>query len=292
MLSGNISERLIKSFFLDPDGCDSVVKLEHLQHHLNSCAYNSDPKSFDDNKKLSRNDFESMYNCSSHLLHRVSEMIHQPEHFRDTIHRQKQKLEAQDNHITQLNDEINRLRLLVSGQQNNVAMTVPSLWTKQWQKICNMKISKDKPNIFESSTEDNGATVQLLNSLQPSNSSFKVEILQQGVISIGLTSTDHPIHNSMGTAMGYYEDSIGYCSKGSIVVDSKEASVSRNWQIGEIIECGIIFPYNFVNCGNQIVTAYFTKNNELAKVTIKMPSENFFPTIMIDFGIGKVKYLN
>ena len=234
-----------------------------------------------------------MYSCSSHLIHRMSETIHQPEHFRDTIYRQKQKLDTQDNQIAKLNDEVNRLRILVSGQQKNIAMTVPSMWTKQWQKICNMKISKDNPNIFESSTDDNGATAQLLNPLQPTNSSFKVEILKQGVISIGLTSTDHPIHNSMGTAMGYYEDSVGYCSRGSIIVDRKETTVSRNWQIGEIIECGIIFPYNFVNYGNQIVTVYFTKNNELvSKVMTKMPSENFFPTIMIDFGIGKVKYLN
>lgn len=273
----------------DQHGCESVMNLEQLPHHIIICEYNSNSESFVDGTKLKTIDI--LCYCPAHLVNQMSERTTRLEEYQETINRQQQMLTAQKNQIAILKDEVSHLRLY--HQQEEKTKADPSTWTKQWQKICNMKISNDRPNYFEGSTEDNGASAQLQQFLHPMNPSFKVEIIEQGVMSVGLTSTDHPLHNSMSVAMGYYENSIGYRSAGTMTIDTKEIKVGRNWQVGDLIECGIIFPHNFVNDGKQIVTVFFKKNRQVVgEVNVKMPRENLFPTIQIDFKLGKLKYLS
>lgn len=239
------------------------------------------------NMKMARREYEGN-NCFIHLANLVSRQGEEITKLNDVVGRQVKE-------ITELNDGLNRARCQLKSSENVVirqqqelqSLTLYNKPPNSHWGILDMKISLGQSHVLECDDKNNSAAAKLVHPLEPSNSSFKIQILNtSGKIGIGLTRKGLPTYN----APLFIEGSVGCFSNGSVSLDGKWQKTLKEWRNGDIIECGIKFPNNFMNDGTKSVDVYFSVNEgKVFKKDMEMPQGGFFPSIYISKG-EKVKY--
>lgn len=157
----------------------------------------------------------------------------------------------------------------------------------KWQELCHIKVHYEFDyQILEVEGEPIHAFAQSFSTLEPSNPSFKIKILNfeySKYMAVGLSSKGHPSDK----IPGLYPNSIGYDSTGDLVNDRKSNKVGNEWKVSDVIECGIKFPKDFINTENTKVKIYFKKNEQLiSETSLRMPKDSYFPTIYIFEGVS------
>ncbi len=242
--------------FSESYGCNTTIKLENLQNHVNLCKFSPNIQITCDKGcglKIAQKEYEN-HHCIAHLANLV-------------IDQQEQ--------ISQLKAEVTILR----KQQI-------------WQKFDGITINEQ--NIFElQNSKENDEIAQSSYPLTSQYFYFEIKVLQMGdgnAIAIGLTCKEYP----NGQLPGWDKGSIGYHSDdGRIFIESGQGKTfGPLWQTGDIIGCGIKFPRNFSGNENDTVKVYFTRNNYLiGEKSARIPNGGFFPTIGMD-GIGDKVIVN
>lgn len=172
----------------------------------------------------------------------------------DQKHNFQRMINLLQQQIIQLNDEMHRVEVPLN-----------------WQVCSKIKISFDHPNVLEVLGDSSSGLAQSAYPLDSTTPCFKVQILY-GVSVIGLTRKERT------ATTGFRHMSLGY-SSGRIWVDADDEVAGVNWKNGDIIECGIKFPNNFVNDGTMYVEVYFCLNRKLVACKLyKMPTDGLYPT--------------
>lgn len=244
-----------------------------MENHCRSCKYNQNAEFICDkgcNLKITRREYE-MNNCFAHLANKMA-------HQEDTILKLRLHLSDQKHHfdrtINLLQEQITQLNYQVNHEEVQL----------KWKVCSKIKISFDQPNILEVLGDSSSGLAQSLYSLDSAKPCFKVQILY-GVSMIGLTRKERT------TTIGFRHMSLGY-SSGRVWVDADDESIGPNWKNGDIIECRIKFPNNFINDGSMYVEVYFSLNNKLVtRKLYQMPRDGLFPTCYMT-RYAKLKYFN
>lgn len=166
--------------------------------------------------------------------------------------------------------------------------------TPKWRVCENINTFIDRPQILEHGGSYYSALAQTLCSLEPTSSRFKIKVLKKfNHIVMVLTPIGELYAND--PYPGFSDKSTGYES-GQIHVNNAYQKVGDEWKNGDIIECGIKFPENFVNDGETEVEVYFSINGRLTvKKVMIMPLHGFFPTVYMENGSGdaaRIEFLN
>lgn len=165
-----------------------------------------------------------------------------------------------------------------------------SVSTVKWQVINNMI---DKKNILSTAKKLYGCSgtlgyVQSRYYLEPTKSYCKIRMLNSSCKSswIGLTCK---VEGQFSFSLRI---SFIYASDGEVIVHNKHVLNGSAWKQGDVIECGITFPKNFIDNGNDKVLVYFTKNEEIVfKKPFKIRCNELFPTIQT-FNDTRIEYIN
>lgn len=293
----------------EPDGCEKIIKLEHLKNHQTNCEYSPNLIVCDKGCNLTVKRCEYQLDCIEHLAdrsrsqdekfcsivyalndHQCQEMITlnaEVNHLQAQVSKLSRNLISQQKLITKLNGEIKRIRPDDDDairKQSNTPIRIP-----QWQKSFNVKTSTDQPNILNFGHNPGSAFAQSLHPLNKENRCFKTQLLSNCghdsiAICIGLTQKCHPID----IPPGHSDGSIGYRCCGTLYYDKCESISSTACKVNDIIECGIKFSKNFFNDGCHSVLVYFSRNGKaFMKKVIRMPVDGLFPTIfMFDIHLG------
>lgn len=304
LLSMNQCQCLRIFVFIESEGCEEVVKLEHLQAHLTTCEYISITCDKGCNLQMIRREYRAN-DCFTHFKEHVRKYEHQlsPEirlvlsnqiAYNECLIKNQQeentKLVEENKKLKTENKKVEGLQKQLQTLQNqleNCNFTSKSQYAPSitWYWIENMKIDSDLPNILEHEDRDVKSSIAQLNSsLIPKNNSFKVEILAGSEagsnIRIGLACR--------GKSFGYYP----YIACNNNYIPSSIPHIVDD----DIIECGIKFPANFVQSAETQVSVYFIVNGQY-EGQVRMPKYGFFPTILFELGEGnvskpKIKYLS
>lgn len=294
--------------FSEPEGCTTVLQLEHLNSHQGSCEFSTNLEMVcDKGCNLTVKQCKYQHNCLVHLADRLraqdekiydlTQIVTKFNEETIQLHAQLSKLSrgvtSQQKRITKLNGELNRLRPQNEELHelcNDSTVPAPAA-PPQWQKCFNMNVSIDQPNILEFGHSPGSAFAQSLQSLNEANLCFQTQILSDCGpnsigIGIGLTQKGHPAD----VPPGHSEGSIGYRCCGQLYYDKCESVASHACKVNDIIECGIKFlRINSCNSGYRSVVVYFSKNGlAFLKKVIRMPLDGLFPTIfMFDIHLGR-----
>lgn len=228
---------------------------------------------------MNRREYE-INNCFSYLANRVSVQEMEIKNLRQEFCDQKDHF---DGIVNSLQEAIKKLNDDVSHQLRDI--TVPSdkinnsFRSVEWQLSDNVKMDEkyvltvDEPSIF--------GFVQLAYALVPTKPSFKIYLLDSDnwssqLIWIGLTPNGHPI--TLTAKVG----SIIYRAIGSVDVVGENINTTPKWKVGDIIECGIKFPTNFINDGEHSASVYFSNNERIIfEKPFTIPKDGLFPTIRL-----------
>lgn len=164
--------------------------------------------------------------------------------------------------------------------------------TAMWQ-VCdnmNISISINQPNILEFGNDNSKSSFAQSFLYLESRKSFKIQILNaRGIIGIGLTRKGHPIDEIPG-----FHEGFGYSSIGLLDVRRKSEKVGTKWKVGDIIECGIEFPWMNIDesdiTGNIAEICVLRNGQLITKTQVEMPDDGFFPTVYMDSAGAKVLY--
>lgn len=156
----------------------------------------------------------------------------------------------------------------------------------KWRMFDNMRIDS---TILQPEDVNLLAFAESFYPLNPTYSSFKIEILSLSDVTVGLVGEDRS---------QWSMPCVEYRSNGSIFFGVYDISHVNNecghkFQVGDIIECGVIYPLNFTNSGiMDRVVVYFSHNGQLLiERFVAVPPSGFFPRIFM-CGESKVKYLS
>lgn len=170
----------------------------------------------------------------------------------------------------------------------------------EWQHRYNIKI--DELNILRVDNYEHSPIgfVQSDYCLKPTKPSFKISSHSSGlgelydILWIGLTPAiqcnTYPFY-----AATIPSESFVYGNHGQIIADGDRLPVKSKWKWNDndIIECGIKFPENFVNDGNQSAAVYFCRNEDLIfEKVLAISCDKFFPTISFVGQYTRVRYIN
>lgn len=209
-------------------------------------------------------------NCFSHLGNRINSQENEIKKLRAELSEQKEHFERIIN---------------ASGSKSSSIVYTPLKWL-----VCyNTKI--EEPNILKVNNPSTFGFVQSDNFLETTKSSFKVHLSGtkhwRHLIWIGLTRRGH--RSDRDPERG----SIVYCGGGLVIADTENIPMGPEWKDGDVIECGIKFPKNFINDGNHNAPVYFHRNDELVFVKpFQIPRDGLFPTICFAGKNARVKYIN
>lgn len=197
-----------------------------------------------------------------------------------------------NNCFTHLAKEITKLKLVLSLQQEEIAelrYESDITWNGplKWQQTQNMCISQLNILKMDGNPNFNFGFAQSDHALEPTKRRFKIRLstpMDSIKIWIGLTRKGYPPKTVSE------KQSIRY--QGQYVKDDAENHlVFLKCKNGDVIECGIEFPKDFINDGNCNASAYLSVNRKstLRKQLI-LPKDGFFPTIFLRDSFVKVRY--
>lgn len=244
----------------EQEGCGAIIKLESLEHHISKCEYNLNEKVVCDkgcNMTVTRQEYQ-VNNCFNHLAKEITQL--------------KLLLSHQQEEIAELRYESD---ILLNGPLN-------------WQQTQNMCINK--PNILkmDDNPNFNFGFAQSDHALEPAMSSFKVQLstcTESSVkIWIGLT------RNGFLPRTVSEMPSIRY--QGHYVKDDTDNHlIFLKCKNGDVIECGIEFPKDFIDNGSCSASVYLCVNQKsIFRKNVSIPKNGFFPTIFLRDNFVRVKY--
>ncbi|XP_037027733.1 E3 ubiquitin-protein ligase NRDP1-like isoform X2 [Bradysia coprophila] len=275
----NLWSKLEVRCHMDSMGCDTIVPLENLKSHLTVCTYKPNMTVVCDkgcNLVMTRLEYQK--SCFAHLSTYLSDKF-------------EKELEEMKNQIEQLNGKINRQGESMARLVARTSAATPKL---TWRRIYNMNMSSDEPNILEPLNTNSfcWAFVQFTR-LETSTTSCRIQVMNIGddeYVVIGLAH-----HKHFDELPGHRVGSIGYYSRGEIVVNGKAEVGLEKWKNGDIIECGVLFQNNSLNDDFVTGEVYFSINRKtVTKKKMKIPHDGFFPTIRMGSfskSVPKVEYL-
>lgn len=160
--------------------------------------------------------------------------------------------------------------------------TIPS----KWQELCNLKLSSDEDGqVLEVEGQSLHAFAQSTSVLGPTNPHFKIKLMNFDhfkYMAVGFSSKGHLTDQ----VPGLYEQSMGYDSTGDLIANNISKKVGMEWKVGDVIECGIKYPDNFVDNRRVNVKLYFKRNEQfVAETKVLMPTGGYFPTIYMFEGV-------
>lgn len=287
--------------YTEPQGCQAVINLEKLALHVSSCEYNSSSKTVCDkgcNMKVTRQEYE-INNCFSHLANKVKEqemeiikaghdLSNQKEYFERIVNRlqdENRKLNDEigsqykeiNNELSHIRSQLEHFQNALSNQQQHTTqlsdISSTSLRPLKWQKCFNVKITKS--NILKLNNTLSalfvGGFVQSDYPLEPAKSTFKIHLLSiSEAYRIGLIQRTHE------------SEFIYYDCFGCINFSGVKVHDGPKWEVGDVIECGVKFPKNFVSDGNQSAIVYVSKNDErIFEKSITIPKDGLLPMISL-----------
>lgn len=164
-----------------------------------------------------------------------------------------------------------------SIQRDEEFMKVIDATPGKWQICENMKTTTEQPLILEYDANQQDAFAQAFLALAPTTPAFRIKVLNvDRYITIGLTRKGHPTNIPVGVT----NKSIGFFNDGCVYVNSEWQYIGKEWINGDIIECRIIFPENFVNDGKTNVEVNFIHNGQLIfSKYVEMPMDGFHPSV-------------
>lgn len=160
--------------------------------------------------------------------------------------------------------------------------TTPS----RWQVLCNLKLLNDQNDqVLEVDDQSFHAFAQSNCALEPTNPHFKIKLLNFDYfkyMAIGLSSKGH----LTDVVPGLYEQSVGFDSTGDLIVNKISKKVGKEWKVGDVLECGIRYPNNFLDSQRASVKLYLKINEQLVTETkVLMPTNGYFTTIYMYEGV-------
>lgn len=244
-------------FFSESKGCQTIVPLEHLQHHLTNCVFNHSEEASCD---IRISEYEAT-NCLTDLANRQREEITK---LNAKIDRQREEIKEltiagsnQRKEINKLSDEVVRSANIIQRQQEEITkLSDQQISDKsavvvnakpKWRISTKMNTSIGQPQFLEH-VGRGFALAQLFFCLKPSTNSFQIKVLNVAAnnkIAIGLTPKEHPVYIEPGLT----DTSAGYSSYKYVNVNNKRKSVGQAWEIDDVIECSIKCSYNFKDDG-------------------------------------------
>lgn len=184
-------------------------------------------------------------------------------------------------------EDHNEKSFLNAGMDSPLGQQIPDLnmfinTTPKWHALCNLKeYNEGKDRVLEVDGKSLHAFAQSFCALEPENPSFKIKLLHfdyYKYMAIGFSCKGHPIDKIPGLC----EQSIGYDSSGDLIVDQKSKKVGSQWNVGDVIECGVKFPKNFTNNESACAKLYFNRNDQLVSETkVSIPKNGYFPTVYV-----------
>lgn len=157
----------------------------------------------------------------------------------------------------------------------------------KWKVYDNVKTKKT--NILKVSNPSTFGFVKSEYPLEPARPFFKVHVL-------GIENKNYRY-----TFIGLYPKiqtdrtpaAVVYTDAGTIGINDDIVDNGPKWKVGDIIECGIKFPNNFIDYENHSVTLYLSRNEELI---YELPSVRIakdgllFPSIRLEGEDCSFKY--
>lgn len=270
-----VFKRLTNHIFAEHFGCTSTIKLENLESHRANCIYK--PETIlvcDKGCNLTMTRLEYQKPCVDHLASNFSIQVR-----------------AMKNKINELNSQLRRQREAIT----RLIRGTGSLLELNWEQSHNMKVSDDDPNVMELIHPDPFCFgFAQFNHLDRTNPFFRIRVLnlvESAYVVVGLTHKNH-----MAELPGRNVGSIGYYSRGELVVNGKAEFGYMSWDDEDIVEWGVIYPNVPTNAEFTFGEVYFKINSHLiVKKRMKIPSEGFFPTIRIgsfSSSVPKIEHLS
>lgn len=236
------------------------MKLENLGNHASKCEYNinlNEEIVCDNgcNMTITRQEYRES-NCLTHLAKEVTKL--------------KVLLSRQQEEITELRYESD---ILLNGPL-------------KWQFTQNMHIKEPNLLKMDDNPNFNFGFAQSDHALEPTRSCFKIHLstLMDCVkVWIGVTRKGYPPKTVSE------KQSIRY--QGHYVKDDPDNHlVFLKCKSGDVIQCGIEFPEDFIN-GNHSAPIYLSVNQKfIFRKTFVIPNDGFFPTVFLRDTFVKVRY--
>ncbi|KAG4067423.1 hypothetical protein HA402_009660 [Bradysia odoriphaga] len=261
-------------------GCDKVVKLEHLPNHLLTCNYRPNAQIICKkgcNLQIIRRDlasscfvhFENKIRCQEveilQLSGKLNDQSAKITKLKETVIQQQTELERLGNVVAV--DPFSRIRFFLQGE------TV-------WQTFVNIKTNYDQ-RVLETDDKSKDGVAQLAHHLEPTYPYFSLCVLNNGpLIGMGLTSRywGGPWHNGRAVV---------YRSNGTVHLNGEIVYYGEEWKESDLIGCGIRFPANrpteeSVNGSPMNLQVSFYKNFEEIKIVFPASLSVLYPTIWIN----------
>lgn len=288
--------------------------MENLNgHDANTCKHNPNSVIICDkgcNIAITRREYESS-NCLSHLSKKFilqeKEIVKSSKRFSDLSKKiilQGKEIAESSNRFSDLSKKIILQEAKICLQEKeivNVKNALKKLNDKMheqslWQICYNIDISINEPNFLKYKDNNNSehpAFAQSIRSLEPDNPNFKMQIRYEGdktTVTIGLTPKGFPIH----LIPGLIDESIGYHGIDGYLYNGNPIGekFGPEFRNGDIIECGVKFPSDFVNGVSATVVVYFSINDEfVGERNVTMPDGGLFPTLRMRYN-STIEYFN
>lgn len=246
----------------EPKGCQTVVPLGNLQHHVNSCKHHPNYEVTCNkgcNMKMTRSESEN-HNC---ILRQQEEIANL-----------KVKLSRQQGKILDFEEKIRNMSLVL-----------------YWQINVNMKISSTcKTNVLENAGKSSRALAQLSYQLKPEKPYFHVLILEISsfdVIEVALANKRYI--TDFGTLLD--NRTVSYNSDGKGLIDYNKTrndlsnQISSYWEKGDVIKCEVNFGEDiskFEDAYRYVEISFFKNQKFVAKEMVcDLWRNSLFPTIDI-----------
>lgn len=233
-------------FFIEKNGCNSVVKLEYLANHRSMCNNNPDSTITCNkgcNLPMKRSDQESR--CIEHLKNRINSQD-------EDISRLSKTLQGQSLDNSELKEQVANLQTTVFLQRAEITSlelekldSIVAPFSKVrfllnadsdivWNVFDNMKeISNPGLGILESDNKLKSGFAQLAHFLTPSRPSFSLCVANNGTL-IGMGLTDWAYSGTVK-----FDDSFLYLNNGSVLLNNKIIRSGEPWEEGDYISCEI-----------------------------------------------------
>lgn len=288
--------------FSEQGGCRSVVKLEKLVLHVSKCEYNMSGEVVCDkgcNIRMARREYQ-VENCFSHLAKEVTklrqELCEQKIVFERTVKNLADQLyffvsePPEWQHIQNIDTNGNELKVAIQNNSTvdyKFAILHPSARRSGYRQsafgrsdFAQRAQSAEVFPEFDQSAEvfpefNQSAFVQSTHALEPTRSHFRI-----------LISSVHAEFQIGLTRKGYFRrmSHLRVTEQAKTRLDD----ITNNYldhlecKNGDVIECGIEFPNNFSNDGNQSVQVYLIENQKLiSNAAYVIPKGGFYPTIIL-----------
>lgn len=261
-------------------GCTAVLPLESLDSHLNSCGYK--PNTIvvcDKGCSLRMTRLEYQKSCFAHLTAFLTDKF-------------EKELNDLKNNVEQLHGLIKRQGESMDRLIARTSIAAPPKLT--WKRIYNMNMSSDEPNILEPLNTNRFCWAFAQFTKLEASTVFRIQVMNvtdDQYVVMGLAHSNH-----FDELPGHRIGSIGYYSRGELVVNGKAQVGFQKWKNGDIIECGVLFPTDALTAEIVIGEVYFSVNQTIvSKKKMKLPTDGLFPTIRMgsfSSSVPKVEYLS